>query len=264
VLGARKYEFEVAQNPGFGNPIDDVTTDATAYSSSSNTTYPADTILYWRVRASDENGIGLTWSATFPRQGSGTTPRPWSASVPYTCTIGEPGGLRTDAAPDHVLLSWNQKFGVKQYKLQVSGRPDFATTIENVSTDNAAYAPKLSDVAYMSGNQLYWRVAGVDADNNIGDFSPAQSLSLLPRMRLTVKGSLRKRRRASVSITVKNGRGISLRGVRVRVLGAGLKAGPAPRPSSASRTSSSGRPGAGESSSLQGKPASSPPESPCA
>jgi hypothetical protein len=299
VLGARKYEFQVAQDPSFGNPIDDVTTDATAYSS--DTTYPADTVLYWRVRASDENGIGLTWSATgtfqktlaapvasstnptageflpvwtwssvngavsydlaidqpdgttrnftdfrmpatsfqkltgtgvfhwrvraeFPKQGYGTTPGPWSASMPFTRSIGEPGGLHTDAATDHLLLSWSPKLGVKQYQLQVSGRPDFSTTVEEVTTDNTAYAPKLSDVAYLSGNQLYWRVAGVDADGNVGDFSPAQTLSLLPRMKLTVKGSLRKRRRSTVSITVKNGSGNWMQGVKVRVVGAGVKA----------------------------------------
>jgi len=299
VLGARKYEFQVAQDPSFGSPIDDITTDATAYSS--DTTYPADTILYWRVRAADENGIGLTWSATgtfqktlaapvpsstnptageslpvwtwssvngavsydlaidqpdgttrnftdfrmpatsfqkltgtgvfhwrvraeFPKQGYGTTPGPWSASSAFTRSIGEPGGLRTDAAPDHVLLSWNPKLGIKQYKVQVSGRPDFATTIEDTTTDNTAYAPKLSDVAYLSGNQLYWRAAGVDADGNAGDFSPAQPLSLLPRMKLTVKGKLRKRRRANVSITVKNASGSWMQGVKVRVIGAGVKA----------------------------------------
>ena len=36
-------------------------TDATAYTS--NTTYPADTVLYWRVRADDERLVGLTWSS---------------------------------------------------------------------------------------------------------------------------------------------------------------------------------------------------------
>jgi hypothetical protein len=297
--GARHYRFQVAQDPSFGNPIDDLTTDSTAYTS--NTTYPADTVLYWRVRADDENGVGLTWSTTgtfqkklgapvpsaanptageylpvwawssvdgavsydlsidkpdgdtqnftdfrmpatsfqkmtgtgifhwrvraeFAKQGYGTTPGPWSPSMPFTRSIGEPGGLKTDAAPDHVLLSWNPKLGVKQYKVQVSGRPDFSTTVEDVTTDNTSYAPKLTDVAYLSGNQLYWRVAGVDADDNVGDFSPAQPLSLLPRMKLTVKGSLRKRRRRSVSITVKNASGSWMRGVKVRVIGAGVKA----------------------------------------
>src|SRR5204863_8141038 len=128
----------------------------------------------------------------------GQTPGPGSVASPFTRTIAEPGGLKTDSAPDHVLLSWSPELGVKQYKLQVSGRPDFASTIENVTTDNAAYAPKLSDVAYLSGNQLYWRVAGIDPDGNVGDFSPAQPLSLLPRMKLTAKGSLFTRRRRTV------------------------------------------------------------------
>jgi hypothetical protein len=68
VTGARTYRLQIAQDPTFGNPIDDVTTDSTAYSS--NTTYPADTVLYWRVRANDENGVGLTWSdvSTFQKR----------------------------------------------------------------------------------------------------------------------------------------------------------------------------------------------------
>ena len=144
--------------------------------------------------------------------------------MPFTRQIGEPGGLHTDAAPDHVLFSWSPKLGVKEYRLQVSGRPDFSTPIEEITTDNTAYAPKLSNVAYLSGNQLYWRVAGVDGDGNVGDFSPAQPLSLLPRMKVTVKGSLRKRRRSSVSVTIKNASGIWMPGVKIRVLGAGVKA----------------------------------------
>ena len=60
-LGARRYRLQVSQDPTFGDPIDDVLTDATGYTS--NTTYPADTVLYWRVRADDENLIGLTWSS---------------------------------------------------------------------------------------------------------------------------------------------------------------------------------------------------------
>jgi hypothetical protein len=62
VFGARTYRLQIAQDPSFGAVLDDVTTDSTAYSS--DTTYPADTVLYWRVRANDENNIGLTWSTT--------------------------------------------------------------------------------------------------------------------------------------------------------------------------------------------------------
>jgi hypothetical protein len=59
---AREYRLQVSQDPTFGSPIDDVVTDSTAFTSSS--TYPADTQLYWRVRANDWNGQGLNWSQT--------------------------------------------------------------------------------------------------------------------------------------------------------------------------------------------------------
>jgi protein-S-isoprenylcysteine O-methyltransferase Ste14 len=62
VEGARRYRLQVAQDPLFGSLLEDVLTDSTAYTS--NTTYPADTVLHWRVRADDENLIGLTWSGT--------------------------------------------------------------------------------------------------------------------------------------------------------------------------------------------------------
>jgi hypothetical protein len=59
---AREYRLQVSQDPTFGSPIDDVITDSTAFTSSS--TYPADTQMYWRVRANDWNGQGLNWSQT--------------------------------------------------------------------------------------------------------------------------------------------------------------------------------------------------------
>jgi hypothetical protein len=62
VDNARTYQLQVASDPSFAKPIDDVTTDATAYTS--NSTYPADTALYWRVRATDWRGQGLNWSPT--------------------------------------------------------------------------------------------------------------------------------------------------------------------------------------------------------
>jgi protein-S-isoprenylcysteine O-methyltransferase Ste14 len=62
VEGARRYRLQVAHDALFGSLLEDVVTDSTAYTS--NTTYPSDSVLYWRVRADDENLIGLTWSGT--------------------------------------------------------------------------------------------------------------------------------------------------------------------------------------------------------
>ena len=84
VEGAREYRLQVSEDPTFANLIDDVRTASTAFTSSS--TYPADTQVFWRVRATDENGVGLNWSdtGTFRRRLRIPTP---GASNP---TGGEP------------------------------------------------------------------------------------------------------------------------------------------------------------------------------
>lgn len=66
--GARNYRIQVSTDPDFGALLDDVVTASTAYTGS--TTYPADTVLYWRVRANDGKNIGLNFSApaTFRRR----------------------------------------------------------------------------------------------------------------------------------------------------------------------------------------------------
>ncbi|MGH3033190.1 MAG: hypothetical protein ACRDON_01360 [Gaiellaceae bacterium] len=68
VHAARRYRLQVSRDPTFGSKIvEEVLTDSTTYTSS--VSYPADTNLYWRVRADAESvdvgiGVGLTWSAT--------------------------------------------------------------------------------------------------------------------------------------------------------------------------------------------------------
>jgi hypothetical protein len=298
-LGARRYRLQVSADPTFGSPLDDVLTDATSYSS--DTTYPADTVLYWRVRADDENLTGLTWSATgtfqkrlstpvpsaanatkgdslpvwswsavqgaasydisvdqpdgthrdfngfrtpiasfikmtgtgvfhwrvraeFPKDTTGTVPGPYSATQSFTRTIGEPVNARTDSAKDHVLLSWDPRLGVKQYKVQIASLPDFSRTIETVTTDNPSYAPAMTQYGYNGGGNLYWRVAGVDEDRNQGDWTQVQQIRLQPRLRVMVSGVARRKHKSSVRVSVLNAQGKRLSGVRVKLTGAGIRA----------------------------------------
>jgi hypothetical protein len=297
-LGARRYRLQVAHDPTFGDPIEDVLTDATAYTTS--TTYPADTVLYWRVRADDENLIGLTWSSTgtfqkrlpvpipspynptrgdfiptwtwdpiigavsydiaadlpdgthrlitglrtaavtpilmygtglfswrvranFPKAPLGSVPGPYSATMPFTRTIGEPTGARADASSRHILLSWEPKAGVKAYRVQISTRADFATNVEVVTTDNTSYAPVMTHPAYVARVPLFWRVAAMDEGNNVGDYIPAQTIGAAKRMRLTSRGRAIRGRSTVVSITVRALPGGPLKGVTVRVSGAGVR-----------------------------------------
>jgi hypothetical protein len=306
VTGARTYRLQISQDPSFGTPIEDVTTDSTAYSS--NTTHPADTILYWRVRANDENGIGLTWSnaapaqpwtfqkkltapvgsptnptqgdaipnwtwnavpgavaydisvdlpdgthrdfsgfrspsvtpvlmhgtgifhwrvrAEFPRSQFGLTAGPYSQTYSFTRTIREPLGAHADFDVNHVLLSWNPKAGAKRYRVQISGTPDFAQLVENVGTDNTSYAPVLKYFGFRTLNtgRLYWRVAAMDEGDNVGDFTQPQLISRTRRMEITLRGALKRGKKAALTIMVSDfetAGGVG--GARVHVTGAGLR-----------------------------------------
>jgi hypothetical protein len=101
--GARGYRLQVDDDPTFGSPISDVATDSTGYTSTA--ALPADTVLYWRVRADDENKVGLTWSATgrFQRR------LPAPALAPDNPLAGEP-------IP---VLSWSRVEGAVSYGMHV-------------------------------------------------------------------------------------------------------------------------------------------------
>jgi hypothetical protein len=207
VQGASSYDISVDQPDGEHKDFGGFRMPAVSFERMTGTG-----VFHWRVRAE------------FPKAGYGSVPGPYSAPASFTRTIGEPGGATVDSAPDHVLFSWNQKMGVKEYRIEISSRPDFAYTIEDTRTENTSYAPTLSDTAWGSGRPIYWRVAGVDEDGNQGDFSPAQTVSLLPRMRLVVSGSLKKGRKRRLSLHATGVDSRSLAGVTVRVSGAGMLA----------------------------------------
>jgi hypothetical protein len=104
--GARRYTLQVSQDPSFGTTLDEVATASTAYTA--NKSYPADTVLYWRVRANDENLVGLRWSAV------GSFQRRLPAPAPLF------DALAGDMFP---VISWAPVLGAVSYKIAVD-EPD--------------------------------------------------------------------------------------------------------------------------------------------
>jgi hypothetical protein len=79
VDGARTYEIQVDDSATFASPVDTKRTNSTAYTS--EITYEADKVLYWRVRPIDDTNTALTWSETrtFQRK----LPKPvWDSGLP--------------------------------------------------------------------------------------------------------------------------------------------------------------------------------------
>jgi hypothetical protein len=298
VEGARRYRFQVAQEPSFAVLVEDVVTASTSYTPF--TTHPADTTLYWRVRADDENLIGLTWSETrhfqrklatpvpasdnatggdftpvwmwshvdgasgysfamdgpdgshkewtglrlragafiyifgpgiwrwrvraeFPKLPTGTVYGPWSDFTPFTRTLSEPANIRTSQSRNHLLFSWGWKLGAKNFRVQISNRQDFATVIEDVTTDNTSFAPQLTHPYYNMGGTLYWRVAAMDENRNVGDFAPTQRFTIAQRLRVAATGVPRRRRFARMTVFVSDGSRRPVALATVRVSGAGIR-----------------------------------------
>jgi hypothetical protein len=125
VEGARRYRIQVSPDPSFSNFAggeDLVTaTDSTTYTSS--VTYRADTALYWRVRAEDENLVGLRWSAM------GTFRKTLAAPVP-----DDSNPTSGDAVPS---WSWAPVPGAVSYDFKLVAPNGTATTFSDVPSNVA-------------------------------------------------------------------------------------------------------------------------------
>jgi hypothetical protein len=159
VEGARSYRLQVATDSSFGNPIDDVVTDSTSFTSKA--TYPADARVYWRVRANDETNKGMTWSSTASFTRRLGVPRP-SASNPL-------------AAATIPALSWSTVAGATSYDMHVD-QADGSS--KDFTMRSAAFTP-----AYWYGTGVWrWQVRAnfpraVGGETHGPYFTPPQAIT---------------------------------------------------------------------------------------
>jgi hypothetical protein len=137
--GARRYRLQIAKDANFGSVdvIDDVITASTAYST--DETYPADTVLYWRVQAQDENATGLTWS----------TPRTFEKTLEVP-TVDPDNPTSGDLIP---TFTWSPVQGAASYDLHLQV-PDGSW-----SRDGTDLAPSAVTAIEMTGTGVFqWQV----------------------------------------------------------------------------------------------------------
>jgi hypothetical protein len=163
--GARRYRIQIATDPTFGDPIADVATNATAYTSTS--ALPADTALYWRVRANDENNVGLTWSETreFRRRlpvpvpavdnplGGETIPvlqwSPLEGAVSYDMHVEQADGTKRDFTMRSTAFTPIVFFGTGVWHWQV--RANFKAGLRLVSGGFFPFVPFARRIATPAG-----------------------------------------------------------------------------------------------------------------
>jgi len=248
VEGARNYTLQVSTDPNFGTLLDDVVTGSTGYVST--TTYPAQSTLYWRVQANDEDTDALTWSSTgtfkqtlqpptnlteqapggdfipawrwkpvvgaigydvrvvYPGGSvhvyekvptpamvpvelkgtgvftwqvradfSGGGVSPYSPTVSFQRTVAPPAQTHASVSAHALILRWQGRPGLDEYVVQISARPDFSHTVEKDKTDGTEVASNLKAFT-KTGGKFYWRVAAVDANGNLGGFSPRKTFKI--------------------------------------------------------------------------------------
>jgi hypothetical protein len=127
-------------------------------------------IWHWRARAN------------FPQADqAAVTHGPWTPTSAFARTIREPANPVEHAAGGRLVFRWDPKIGARNYRVQVSTRPDFSMLVETTATENAVYAPLLGQPAYAAGGTFYWRVAAADdVFANIGDYTATRSFVLPP------------------------------------------------------------------------------------
>jgi len=296
----KNYTIQVAQDDSFSTILETNTTDATSYSATQ--TYPVGATVYWRVRANNDDGKGLAWSATstfvqtlpapvittaLPFTGATFPVLSWApvdgatsyetqdvypdgsvhvtSSIPSTAvsytkmtgighgtvqvravfnngfrsaytaardvvhTIPEPAGAKTSLVnkPGKLALTfaWNAKTNVKNYKVQVSRTPGFASNFLDETTDQSSYTPLLTQPDFGDGGTMYWRVAVVDPDGNVGAFSKGKKFTLLARLQVNLSGQPPKGQAGVVTVVVTNAKGKPVAAAAVKLAGAGVKTG---------------------------------------
>ncbi|MGH3371507.1 MAG: hypothetical protein ACRDPR_16070, partial [Nocardioidaceae bacterium] len=290
--GAREYRIQVASDPSFSSLLDDVTTAATSYTSEG--TYPADTVLYWRVRANDENRVGLNWSSTatfrrrlpipqlfadnpkagevipvlrwhpvegatsydlhidqsdgtrrdFDLRGTAATFVYWygtgvwrwqvranfpsatgrevfggyTAPQPFARRIASPRKLSSTARDRRVLLRWSAALEAKDYRVQIATTDSFTRIVDQTTTDNTSWAPKLTQPELVAGGKMFWRVATGDEGGNVGGWRVGK-FKTRPGFVVTASGYPRKGQKSSVRVYVRDSRGRPVRRAKVVVKG---------------------------------------------
>jgi hypothetical protein len=147
------------ENFGSVDVIDDIKTASTAYST--DETYPADTVLYWRVQAQNENQTGLTWST--PQTFEKTLAAP--TADPSNPTAG-------DLIP---TFAWDPVQGAESYDVHLQ-LPDGSW-----SRDATDVAPSAVTAIEMTGTGVFqWQVrANYPKDLGVvhGPYGPVQSFT---------------------------------------------------------------------------------------
>jgi len=167
VIGANKYEIQLALTSDFASPI-----SLTPGMPLTVTSYKPTSLLntlktyYWHVRAGDVAGNWGNWSVA--RTVSIVPPIPTAPVLQSPAT----GIFVNNSKP---VFEWSNVQNAESYKIQISKVATFATTEYNTTTFNNSYQP---GVSLGSDGLYYWRVQAINAIGQSSAWSAVRTLTL--------------------------------------------------------------------------------------
>jgi len=159
--GATSYDLQVDNDPNFGSREVDINTSQTSYTPTStlgNGTY------FWRVRIKRWENVT----------------NEWSTSQSFTLSLPKPTGLTPDDPsasnvvsraptlcwfPILVLDDGEPVLAAYKYRVQITYN---SAVLETIDTEQTCYTP----TAGYSDGTYTWRVAMIDGNSRVGDYSP--------------------------------------------------------------------------------------------
>ena len=102
--------------------------------------------------------------------------------------------------------------------MQVSRTPGFAASVPRRRRPiRPRYTPVLTQQDFLDGGVMYWRVAVIDPDGNVGAFSKAKKFTLLARMQVQFTGQQAHGARQSSSSACSTPRASRVKGAAVKL-----------------------------------------------
>ena len=127
------------------------------------------------------SGFQLKWKAILSTSNITVTPKLHNILIQYKTTLNSPSlnnPLNNAIVDDYTpSFTWDVVSGASEYLFQLDTSTSFTTPILNVTlpSSSTSYTPS----SILATNTYYWRVAGIDSDGDIGDFSVYRTLNIV-------------------------------------------------------------------------------------
>jgi hypothetical protein len=175
VSGATRYELQIDDSNGFGEPL--VATQTTLASNVSVSGLPAST-LWWRVRGANGGGNG-PWSSVRSFTVGGAPPPPPPPPPPGTLpapSLQSPASDARFTIGQTINFDWSDVTGAARYDIQIDDSSSFTVPLTHSAAPTAsAYAFATAGMQRMT---LRWRVRAVAADGAVGAWSNTRRFEL--------------------------------------------------------------------------------------